>query len=195
MEHLQEEIKRATRTGSPLSVVMLDIDHFKGFNDRYGHKGGDLALQEVARRIAGAVRETDTVGRFGGEEFLLILPDTDKEGAIAVAEKVRGDISSKPLMLEGENAAGMTVSLGVATLPDDAETVDLLLDGADRFLYRAKELGRNRIGNLAVQAGSDETAVPGPAAPPVTSDEASGSGSRCPKSGKSRKPPRPNSHS
>ncbi len=194
MDHLQEEIKRSTRTGEPLSVIMLDIDHFKSFNDRYGHKGGDAALREVARRIVTAVRETDMVGRFGGEEFLMILPDTDKAGAIAVAEKVRVEISSRPLELEGENATGLTVSLGVGTLPEDADTVDRLVDSADRQLYRAKNFGRNQVGNL-VRSVTERMDTPDDPSAAFTSGSASGSGSISPKSAKNRTPRRPSSPS
>lgn len=143
---LQMEWKRAIRFRRHLSLVMVDVDHFKPYNDTFGHLQGDQALKQIGQLLKRNLREVDTVARFGGEEFVLLLPDTDKRGAIAVAEKVR-------LLAEGHNFLTedhketrlITISAGVSTYPDDVEEMDDLIDHADIALYRAKENGRNRI--------------------------------------------------
>jgi diguanylate cyclase (GGDEF)-like protein len=141
------EWKRAIRVGSNLSAVLIDIDHFKAYNDRYGHPAGD----ECLRRVASALRETaarpgDSVARYGGEEFVAVLADTDPAGARALAERMRAAIEK--LHLEhgaSPTAAHVTLSLGVATMtPDDASIPSALLSAADEALYEAKKGGRNR---------------------------------------------------
>jgi len=143
---LQMEWKRAVRFHRSLSLIMLDVDHFKPYNDTFGHLQGDKVLKQIGGLLRRNLREVDTVARFGGEEFVLLLPDTDKRGAIAVAEKVR-------LLVEGHGFVNedraetrqVTISCGIATYPDDVEEMDNLIDHADIALYKAKELGRNRI--------------------------------------------------
>ena len=132
----------AARTQAPLSVVLADLDHFKRINDTYGHECGDQALAAAAVALAGAVRASDFVGRMGGEEFIVLLPDTTPEAAAAVAEKLRESIRAVqiPEVLEG-----MTASFGVAGYPDHAVGQDALLRRADRALYKAKRLGRDRV--------------------------------------------------
>ena len=143
---LSEEFKRAERYREPLSCAMLDIDHFKTFNDRFGHDVGDRVLQTVAARLTEAVREVDVVARYGGEEFLLVLPSTHLQGALTVAERVWRAIGSEQFPTGDGAAEPIHVSVGVALYPSRGVTSrDGLLKSADRALYQAKEEGRNRI--------------------------------------------------
>lgn len=126
-----------------LSVVMVDIDHFKNVNDRFGHAGGDAVLRETAGRLQRAVRAGDLIARFGGEEFALLLPRTDERTAVEVAERLRLSVAAGP-MPAGKAEVAVTVSLGVATARDVSVSLDELLQRADLALYAAKEGGRNR---------------------------------------------------
>lgn len=147
--HFSRELKRIQRYGGTLSLLMLDIDHFKQVNDRLGHAAGDEVLQEFAKRIgAGLPRESDWFARMGGEEFVVVLPQTAPAGAKIVAEKLRTSISAAPI----RTAAGtinVTVSIGVSCLdaftPPDTPTLDSMLDLADRCLYDSKAAGRDRV--------------------------------------------------
>jgi diguanylate cyclase (GGDEF)-like protein len=142
---LQEEFKRAERYRDPLACVMVDIDHFKSFNDQHGHDVGDAVLKEVASRLRAGLREIDVVARYGGEEFLLVLPSTHFAGALTVADRVWRAVSSAPVVVDG-TAHRVTVSVGVALYPSrDIKTKDQLLKAADRALYQAKNDGRDRI--------------------------------------------------
>src|SRR3989338_2884674 len=134
---LQLEWKRAVRFKRELSLLMIDVDYFKRYNDTYGHLKGDEALKEIGKILIANLREVDTVARFGGEEFIVLLPDTDKRGAQAVAEKLRH--------LVQEKIEAITISVGVATYPDDVTEMDDLIDHADIALYNAKDKGRNRV--------------------------------------------------
>ncbi len=140
---LSREIERARRTDESLSVTMLDLDRFKSVNDTYGHAVGDDVLREVCRRIKLAIRAYDGLGRYGGEEFMVLFPSTDTEMAIKQAERVREAVRAEPCQL-GEDQRTITVSLGVATL-QDGETQEQLIERADKALYRAKENGRDRV--------------------------------------------------
>lgn len=142
---LQEEFKRAERFRDPLACAMIDLDHFKAFNERFGHSLGDLALQETAKRLRGSVREIDVVARYGGEEFLLVLPSTHFGGALTVADRVWRTIGATPYRLAGKEYR-ITVSVGVALYPSrDVKTKDELVKAADRALFQAKDDGRDRI--------------------------------------------------
>ena len=148
--HFSRELKRVQRYGGPLSLLMLDIDHFKLINDRFGHALGDEVLQEFAKRIgAGLPRESDWFARMGGEEFVVVLPQTPSGGAQIVAEKLRASVAAIPFRtLAG--AVPVTVSIGVASLESLAArnvepSLDAMLDLADRCLYDAKAAGRNRV--------------------------------------------------
>jgi diguanylate cyclase len=134
-------VAHAGRSLSPLGVVLLDLDRFRVLNDLHGHSHGDKALSAVGRLLAATIRASDFVARFGGEEFLLVLPDTDRQGCVQVAEKVRRAIERTELVQTGP----ITASLGVACLPDDAVEPEQLLRQADRALYMAKAQGRNRV--------------------------------------------------
>jgi diguanylate cyclase (GGDEF)-like protein len=138
---LKRMAAHAGRNISPLAAILLDLDHFKQVNDRHGHESGDKALALVGRIISSSVRGSDFAARFGGEEFLILLPDTDREGAVVVAEKIRSDIQNAAVT--GIEPIG--ASLGVAVMPADAVDADELLRKADRALYTAKEGGRNRV--------------------------------------------------
>lgn len=142
---LDEEIERCRRYHHPLSVLMLDIDHFKRLNDTYGHLVGDEVLRSVASRIDRAVRNTDFVARYGGEEFLAILPDTPLESAIELAERIRNDIAGAPAALVNGQSVRVTASVGLSVFPPDGGDRGSLCRTADVALYRAKAKGRNRV--------------------------------------------------
>ncbi|QSX77216.1 diguanylate cyclase [Agrilutibacter solisilvae] len=144
-EHLQREILRCQRRQKPLAVIMLDVDHFKRFNDRYGHAGGDALLARVGQTLRELVRNEDVACRYGGEEFTLVLPETDRETALARAEVIRAAIGSTTVLHAREIIGPNTASLGLAMFPDDAQVADELLQLADAALYRAKHAGRNRV--------------------------------------------------
>jgi diguanylate cyclase (GGDEF)-like protein len=149
LERLDQELERALRHGRPLAVAVADLDHFKRVNDQLGHLAGDALLRRVARAISGALRGTDRVGRYGGEEFLILLPETDLSGAVAVAEKIRLLVGGLEVLREDGTPAGWsaTVSIGVAALEGDGERVTGrdLIAAADRRLYEAKAGGRDRV--------------------------------------------------
>ncbi|MFM0413078.1 GGDEF domain-containing protein [Paraburkholderia aromaticivorans] len=146
---LDEEWRRARRSGQPLSVLFIDIDHFKQFNDTYGHASGDEALIAVAECISATVRRwVDLVARYGGEEFAVILPETPAEGALTVAEMIRRQVQEQDVIHRDGEAVSVTVSVGCATcVPAEGANALDLLAAADRQLYAAKAAGRNRIGS------------------------------------------------
>ncbi len=151
LEQLDREIERALRYGRPLTLAMADLDHFKRVNDRHGHLAGDALLRRIAQVLAAGLRGTDWIGRYGGEEFLLLLPETGIEGAAAVAEKIRCLVEGTPVPLESGAAIHATVSIGLGSLSDvlpgarGKVTGRDLIAAADRSLYAAKEAGRNRV--------------------------------------------------
>lgn len=138
---LRREIARGSRSGSPTAVLMLDIDFFKKINDTYGHFVGDSVLEEVSGRISNAVRPYDTVGRFGGEEFVVVAPNCNRDEALALGERLRALIAAQPVH-SGNVEVNVTISVGVALGLDKTETV---LHAADTALYAAKHGGRNRV--------------------------------------------------
>lgn len=145
-QRLAEELVRAARFGRTLSVIMLDIDDFKQFNDRFGHPKGDTALRAVGAVIRQNLREIDTAARYGGEEFVVILPESDVSGAVAVAERIRLSMERHvlPVGPDGETV-GLTLSLGVASYPAHGFTAAALIEAADQAMYQAKRSGKNRI--------------------------------------------------
>jgi diguanylate cyclase (GGDEF)-like protein len=155
-KHLSHEIVQAEQRGAKVSLVLFDIDNFKHFNDTNGHLNGDKLLSTLAEQVRSMVRNEDSFGRFGGEEFLLVLPETDRAGAMVVAEKVRRLISGHPFPFADNQPLGcISVSGGAATFPDDGRDSTRLLRLADDALYAAKRQGRNRILSAnSVQAGS-----------------------------------------
>ncbi|NDV27471.1 diguanylate cyclase [Desulfovibrio sp. JC010] len=151
---LDVEWQRARRHGSPLSAAFIDIDFFKAYNDTKGHAMGDECLRLVARELAGSLkRSTDLVVRYGGEEFVALLPDTDLEGGTRIAEVLRSNIEKLAISHNGSHAPVVTVSVGVASMiPDNGDGSDVLLDLADKALYLAKENGRNRIEQFTISS-------------------------------------------
>jgi diguanylate cyclase (GGDEF)-like protein len=143
-------IHLARRHRRPLSCLLLDIDHFKEVNDRYGHLAGDAVLREVARRLRESIRRSDVVARFGGEEFLLLLPETECGGALLAAERIRRYLAAAPVALPPPRPAlFVTASIGVAGWSPDLPDAAALFEAADRALYQAKGSGRDRVAPAA----------------------------------------------
>jgi diguanylate cyclase (GGDEF)-like protein len=152
---LRRELKRAARYGQELSLVMLDVDHLKTYNDQHGHQRGSYLLREMAALLAGQVRSFDLIAKYGGDEFTLILPQTGIEGAMVVAERMRRAVEEHAFPLEP--AGAITISSGVAVFPADAVDGPSLVRAADGALYAAKGRGRNlvlRVHDVAEQAGA-----------------------------------------
>ena len=143
-ELLSIEFLRARRYGTPLAVLMADLDHFKDVNDRYGHPAGDVVLQGVAERLLSSLRATDSAGRYGGEELLVVLPQNDANGGVVLAERWRLLVENTVYMGSERQTISVTISIGVAEYQEAFETPDDLIAAADKALYRAKEKGRNR---------------------------------------------------
>ena len=144
-QRLKEEFYRAERTQGQLSLMILDIDHFKRFNDTYGHPVGDTILATVAERVLSNARKVDLTARYGGDEFMILLPDTSADEALLLAERLQQAVSSEPVILPNKNSVHLTVSIGVATYPTHAATIDEFIKRADEALYWVKSHGRNRI--------------------------------------------------
>lgn len=145
---LDEAVACAARSASPLACVFFDVDHFKRFNDTYGHTAGDAVLREVARRMRAELRRSDVLCRYGGEEFVALLPGTNGERALEIAERIRVAIGNVPFVLEDGRAVSITLSAGVAVqIPggNDEAAAARLLHGADQAAYAAKAAGRNRV--------------------------------------------------
>ncbi|MBI4498453.1 MAG: GGDEF domain-containing protein [Chloroflexi bacterium] len=142
---LRQELARAQRAGTPVSLVLLDLDDFKVINDRYGHQQGDRVLAEVATVLQQEVRRSDISARYGGEEFALILPGIPQHAAGSVAERVRVALADLRIALAPQHPIRLTTSVGVASYPEDGQDADALLAAADRALYAAKRGGKNRI--------------------------------------------------
>ena len=140
---LRREVKRATRFKQPLSVLMVDVDNLKHYNDRNGHLRGSHLLREIAQLFAKQVRSWDLVAKYGGDEFTVILPQTDRTGASTVAERLRAAVEEHVFPLAPPGS--ITVSLGIANYPEDGDSVTGLIEAADRALYLAKRNGRNRV--------------------------------------------------
>lgn len=143
-EQSTREITRSARSEEPLTLLMLDIDHFKNTNDTYGHEVGDVVLQKIANICKESVRSIDIVGRIGGEEFAILLLDTDYEGSNIAAERIRQNVANASIESHG-NKLKTTISIGAVTFWGDSKTIDTRLRHADEALYRAKNLGRNRV--------------------------------------------------
>ena len=144
-DDLQQELSRSKRHDHPLSLVMFDIDHFKRINDEFGHITGDYVLKMVAHKVWEILRKHDVMFRYGGEEFLLLLPETALPGALAVANKARAEIETLSLSYDGVTLPKVTASFGVVTAPQHGRSVSELLGVVDAALYRAKQGGRNRV--------------------------------------------------
>jgi diguanylate cyclase (GGDEF)-like protein len=144
IERFDEEIQRSRLRKSSFSFLMIDADHFKMINDQHGHLAGDQALKEISNIIRENVREIDIVGRFGGEEFCVLLPDTDLEGARVVAERIRKSAEKREIKAY-DSTLHVTLSIGLAMYPSDGKLLEELMDKADWALYRAKSQGRNCV--------------------------------------------------
>ncbi len=164
MEEASREFSRAGRSGQGMGLVMLDLDHFKMINDKYGHQGGDAVLREIAARLRDSLRGHDQIGRYGGEEFALVLPDTSPDGAKLTAERCRRLVSNTPVEFEGQQIL-VTASFGVSHFGEGypkQHTLEALFGRADEALYVAKEAGRDRVEFRALNSG--EKLVPEPQA-------------------------------
>jgi diguanylate cyclase (GGDEF)-like protein len=143
-EIMARELERAKRYGRPLSLLLTDIDHFKSFNDTYGHPVGDLVLREISGCIRSAVRLNDFPARYGGEEFAVVLPETDERGAYVIAERIRQAVEAR-VIESGSNMLRVTISIGVVTFPTYGTTQQEIIDCSDKALYASKKGGRNRV--------------------------------------------------
>ncbi|HST44169.1 MAG TPA: diguanylate cyclase [Luteimonas sp.] len=144
-ENLQRELQRCERQGLPLSLLMIDIDHFKQFNDQHGHAAGDAVLAHVGHTLQSLVRNEDLACRYGGEEFTVVLPEADADVAVERAEEIRAAVASTTILHLRKTLGPVTMSIGIATFPHDGTTPELLFEIADVSLYRAKAEGRNRV--------------------------------------------------
>ncbi|MAE93811.1 MAG: hypothetical protein CL910_04055 [Deltaproteobacteria bacterium] len=145
LEAIEREVRRAERYGNALSLVFLDLDRFKLVNDRHGHLVGSGALRQLSQVLLQCVRTVDTVARYGGDEFTMVLVDTDEDVARTIAERIRTAVESTPFEASGGETLHVTCSLGIATYPSHGSTREELLDAADKAMYRAKSEGRNRV--------------------------------------------------
>jgi diguanylate cyclase (GGDEF)-like protein len=143
VETLANETARARRHNHPFSVLMIDIDHFKKYNDSYGHLAGDALLTKIASIFAKSIRTVEYAARYGGEEFLIMLPEADPEGAMEAAERIRNRVMAETC--DGNAQGGITVSIGVAGFPEHGDTPESIIASADAALYEAKRSGRNRV--------------------------------------------------
>lgn len=141
---LKEELQRLEKKKKTCSVLMVDIDHFKDFNDTFGHLVGDILLKELSLSIQGNLRPMDLVGRFGGEEFLIALPETTQDEAMQIAQRIRHDVQSQNFMIH-DKLFKLTLSIGISNFPDQSKNLDQLIEMADEGLYEAKRSGRNQV--------------------------------------------------
>ena len=140
------QVENCKRYNSQFSVILVDIDFFKKFNDVYGHQAGDAVLKQVAQTLKKNVRATDVVCRYGGEEMTIILSNTDNDEAIITAQKICQAVAKRTYKLSADQESNVTISLGVATYPQDGLTPAQLIERSDKGLYAAKENGRNQVG-------------------------------------------------
>jgi diguanylate cyclase (GGDEF)-like protein len=146
---LENELAKCQRYSRPLSLLMMDIDHFKDINDRFGHRTGDEVLQHIAHVLLSKVRSCDMLARYGGDEFSMVMPETSASHARQGAERLRKGVEARPIKVNYEKElsknVNVTISIGVTAYPGDAGSVDVLIESADKALYHAKSLGCNRV--------------------------------------------------
>jgi len=152
-------VSRSSRGGPAFSLVIFDLDRFKQVNDRYGHPAGDQVLKAFAEVLRSGIRKYDTVGRYGGEEFSLLMPQTGKDTAIRVTERIRRALEARGVNVD-IGRIDVTVCAGIATYGADGENWEALLSAADTALYEAKNAGRNRVGTAHAAVAPDSTAAP-----------------------------------
>ncbi len=150
---------QSARYKHPLSLIMIDSDNLKPVNDKHGHEAGNQLLRYLSRSIVAELRTTDTAARYGGDEFVVMLPETGPDGALDVAERIRESIASRPLEVEGHRLR-VTVSIGVASFPGDSSTMEGVLSRADRAMYVAKQSGRNKVVRFQPDAGDAVEELP-----------------------------------
>ena len=147
--HLDNIFSPENENRANVSLLMLDIDHFKIINDTYGHASGDEVLEEFSQRISSNIRSIDLAARYGGEEFIVVMPETDSEFALFIAERLRKTISDEPFVVSGsDEPINIYVSIGVSIVSEGCDTKEKLLSQADKGLYKAKETGRNKVCGL-----------------------------------------------
>jgi diguanylate cyclase (GGDEF)-like protein len=161
LDALDQQLAMAGRSGQPLSLLMLDLDRFKRVNDSFGHLAGDAVLHQVASGIASRLRAQDIAGRYGGEEFLVILPGTTVDGAVQLAEELRKSIAAERIGIGEGRAITITISIGVCGgVPAAGQRVEDLIGAADQAMYRAKENGRDRVERWRPEVLQAGTVVP-----------------------------------
>ncbi len=163
-EQLRRELRRAQRYKRHLALLLLDLDRFKLYNDGFGHRQGDQMLKDVADFFQNAKRESDTVARYGGDEFAVILPETDQAAAVALAQRLREEFAARRFG-DPDHGLHVTISLGVAAFPQDAHEAEELIERADQALYRAKRAGRNCVRSGRVERKKDPAPPPAEAKP------------------------------
>ena len=159
-ETLDREVRRAARAAQSLGVLMIDLDHFKSFNDTYGHEAGDAVLRETGQFLSSGIRAEDYVCRFGGEEFFVILPTADMEASRARAERLRSKMREQTVMYQGRSLGRVTISVGVAAFPEQGTSPKELMAAADAALYEAKRGGRDQVAVASAKA-AEEVPLPG----------------------------------
>ncbi len=145
MELAEAELARAMRYKSPYGVLLIDVDYFKTVNDKYGHKAGDAVLQALGEILLSSLREVDIIGRIGGEEFAVLLPQTDTATAEGVAERLRQTVADTEIAIGNDRPLHITISIGLAMPSEQTNHIDIILRQADKALYAAKNSGRNRV--------------------------------------------------
>ena len=156
MDELEKEIERSKRFSRSLTIIIADIDDFKSYNDTYGHVYGDRVLQLVARLFLGTVRKVDFVARYGGDEFVIVMPETEKSGVNIIAERLLKKLNQYPYKdQEHPLKTKITISIGIVSFPGDAKNIIELLHNADLALYKAKAKGGNRVINFDIDTKKD----------------------------------------
>jgi diguanylate cyclase (GGDEF)-like protein len=153
---LEREVRRAARAAQSLGILMIDLDHFKSFNDTYGHDAGDAVLRETGQFLAKGIRAEDFVCRFGGEEFVVLLPTADMDASRARAERLRSKMREQNVMYQGKSLGMITISVGVASFPQHGMSPKELMAAADAALYEAKRGGRDQVAVASAKAAAEE---------------------------------------